>query len=129
MACGYVDVLYLIEYLESKDRDCHINTGVHGKMVNGEFEWAWEEPGGDFLRQDKESAGPTKNKVSLHLITRENLPIYHVGIDTIDGFCFSLHKKQTEEELDRVFDDYVLKRQDEVEASLNRLEELDITAD
>ena len=49
-----------------KGRDCHINTGVHGKLVNGVFEFAWEKKGVDLIRQDKENADEVKNKVSLH---------------------------------------------------------------
>ena len=38
-----VDVLWLIEYLESKGRDCHVNTGVHGKLsTDGIFEFDWK---------------------------------------------------------------------------------------
>ena len=54
--CGPMDLRYLIDHIASKDRDCHINTGVHGKMVEGKFEFAWEESGGDQLRQDVENA-------------------------------------------------------------------------
>ena len=103
---GEIDVLYLIEYLESLGRDCHVNTGVHGKVTDGKFEFVWK--GNDceeFLRQDKENAKPTKNKVSLHQITKEPFagPIYHAGVDTIDGFCKSWYKPLTEEELDKAF--------------------------
>ena len=38
-----IDVLYLIEYLESVGRDCHINTGVHGKLSSdGIFKYDWK---------------------------------------------------------------------------------------
>ena len=33
--CTADDVKILQDYLESKDRNIHINTGVHGKIVNG----------------------------------------------------------------------------------------------
>ena len=36
-------------------------------------------------------------------------PCYHAGVDTIDGFCYSWHKKLTPEELDRVYDDFLVK--------------------
>ena len=89
---GDVDVLYLIEYLCSQGRDCHVNSGVHGKVnANGEFEFVWDEASKDFKHQDYKSAVPTKNNVSLHEITENPFagPIYHAGIDTIDGFCKS----------------------------------------
>ena len=110
VACGEVDVVFLIEFLQSKDRDCHINTGVHGKLnADDEFAYAWEKDGGDLYRQDMVSAGPTKNKVSLHEITRENPPVYHAGVDVIDGFCFSWFKKLTEEDLDQICEEYLKK--------------------
>ena len=34
------------------------------------------------------------------------MPIYHAGVDVIDGFCFSNHRKLTEEDLDGVYDDF-----------------------
>ena len=43
------------------------------------------------------------------MITKRDKPCYHAGVDTIDGFCFSWMKKLTEEELDRVFDDFLVK--------------------
>ena len=44
--CGNVDVLFLIEYLQSKGRDCHVNTGVHGKVnADGKFEFVWTGDG------------------------------------------------------------------------------------
>ena len=81
-------------------------------MVNGEFEFAWEEKGGNFIRQDEKNADKSENKVSLHEITKEELPKYHAGIDTIDGFCFSWNKKLTEEELDQIYLDYLVKEYD-----------------
>ena len=109
--CGNVDVKWLIEYLRSKRRDCHVNTGVHGDLVNDKFEWAWQENGGDQLRQDVESAISPETKVSFHMVTRKYLPCYHAGVDTIDGFCYSFHKKLTEEELDEVCQDFLVKEQ------------------
>ena len=67
VACGNVDLDFLIEYLQSKGRDCHVNTGVHGMLnKNNEFEFDWEKDGGDLLRQDEVLADSTENKVSLH---------------------------------------------------------------
>ena len=110
VACGEVDVVFLIEFLQSKGRDCHINTGVHGKLnANEEFEFDWEKDGSDLYRQDIVSAGPTKNKVSIHEITREKLPVYHAGVDVIDAFCFSWSKKLTEGELDQICEEYLEK--------------------
>ena len=111
LKCGNVDVKWLIEYLESKKRDCHINTGVHGKLnADDEFEYAWEENGGDQLRQDIDSAIKPITKVSFHMITKKKRgggPFYHVGVDTIDAFCYSWHKRLTEEELDEACEDFL----------------------
>ena len=63
------------------------------------------------MRQDVESAIRRKNKVSLHMITKRDGPCYHAGVDTIDGFCYSWHKKLTPEELDRVYADFLEKEQ------------------
>ena len=106
LPCNDVDVLCLLKYLESKARNCHLNTGVHGKYVDGKFDYDFDQEGGDHLRQDVGSATFTKNKVSVHMVTKRDGPCYHAGVDTIDGFCFSWHKKLTEEELDRVFVDF-----------------------
>ena len=68
--CGNVDVLYLIEFLYSKGRNCHVNNGVHGKVnADGEFEFVWKGDGSELYRQDFASADPTENNVSLHRIT------------------------------------------------------------
>ena len=32
--CNSVDVIGLLDFLGEEGRNCHINTGVHGKMVN-----------------------------------------------------------------------------------------------
>ena len=109
--CGNVDVKWLIEYIRSKKRDCHVNTGVHGKLnANDEFEYAWKENGGDQLRQDVNSAVDPTTKVSFHMITRKKRgggPFYHVGVDTIDAFCYSWHKRLTEAELDEACEDFL----------------------
>ena len=43
------------------------------------------------------------------MVTKRDGPCYHAGVDTIDGFCYSWHKKLTQEELDRVYDDFLVK--------------------
>ena len=122
VACGNEDLDFLIEYLESKERDCHVNTGVHGMLnKSNEFEFAWEIDGEDLHRQDEKTAEPTKNKVSLHRITREDPPVYHAGVDVIDGFCYSAHRKLTEADLDKICEEYLKKekaRSDEDAADL-----------
>ena len=45
------------------------------------------------------------------MVTKRDGPCYHAGVDTIDGFCYSWHKKLTKEELDRVYDDFLVKEQ------------------
>ena len=37
------------------------------------------------------------------MITKDHGPIYHAGVDTIDGFCKSWHKELTEAELDNAY--------------------------
>ena len=37
------------------------------------------------------------------------MPCYHAGVDIIDAFCYSYHKKLTEKELDVVYDNYLVK--------------------
>ena len=103
--CGNADVLYLIVYLQSKNRDCHVNTGVHGEVnADGKFKFRWDRASDIFYGQDFENADPLDNRVSLHEITsNENGPIYHAGVDTIDGFCKSWHKELTEAELDDAY--------------------------
>ena len=121
--CGEMDLRFLLDYLESKGRDCHINTGVHGALVDGKFEYAWEEKGGDQLRQDIKNAvwhyeykdgekikRHRKTDVSFHMVNKITGPYYHVGVDTIDAFCFSKYKKLTEKELDKVFVDFCVSR-------------------
>ena len=49
-------------------------------------------------------------KISLHPISKVYLPCYHAGVDTIDAFCYSWYKKLTEEELDVVYDYYLVKQ-------------------
>ena len=108
-----MDLRFLLDYLESRRRDCHINTGVHGKLVNGECEFDWELKGGDQLRQDVENAVshfeykddkkiPRHRKIdiSFHMVNSINGPYYHVGVDTVDAFCHSKYRKLTEKELD-----------------------------
>ena len=106
--CHDFDVLILVQYLDSKGRNCHINDGVHGEVnPDGTFEYAWDKYSENFYAQDYKNATPTDNNVSLHEITQHPFapPIYHAGVDTIDGFCNSAHKPLTEEDLD---DAYVL---------------------
>ena len=105
--CSAVDVHWLMEYLESKGRDCHLNTGVVTKLVDGQFAYDWSKDGSDMLRQDAQKAAELKTKVSLHPITKRAGPCYHTGVDTIDGICYSWHKKLTEAELDRVCVDFL----------------------
>ena len=109
MGCNAADVNGLLDYLSEKKRDCHINTGVHGKDVNGKFEWAYELDGGDFLRQDVVNAGKKKIKISLHVITEATMPVYHSGVDTIDAYCNSKLRELSEDELDKAYDDYLVK--------------------
>ena len=47
---------------------------MHGKAVNGKFEWALELEGGDFLHQDVMNAALKKIKISVHSITLKNGP-------------------------------------------------------
>ena len=88
-------------------------------MVDGKFEYAWELEGGDFVRQDKEIAGPTTNKVSIHTVTREELSQYHAGVDTIDAICFSWFKQLTEGELDKICEEYLKKEKVRSEEAAN----------
>ena len=51
--CGDKDVLYLIEYLLSKGRDCHVNNGVHGEVKkDGTFYFRWDKASKGFYGQD-----------------------------------------------------------------------------
>ena len=72
--CTASDVYGLLDFFEEEGRNCHINTGVHGKEVNGKFEWDWDQEGGNFLFQDVMYAGQKKIKISIHPITRQNGP-------------------------------------------------------
>ena len=110
MGCNGADVNGLLDYLAEEGRNCHINTGVHGKEVDGKFEWAHELDGGDFLHQDVMNAGLKKIKISLHVITEATMPVYHSGVDTIDAFCVSNLRKLTEDELDQAYDDFLVKK-------------------
>ena len=67
--CGAADVNGLLDFYEEEGRNCHINTGMHGKEVNGKFEWALELEGGNFLLQDVMFASLKKIKISVHTIT------------------------------------------------------------
>ena len=49
---GDVDILFLMQYLESQGLDCHVNNGVHGKTTNGKFELFWKGDGADLFKQD-----------------------------------------------------------------------------
>ena len=109
VGCNGADVNGLLDYLAEEGRNCHINTGVHGKEVDGKFEWAHELDGGDFLHQDVMNAGLKKIKISLHVITEATMPVYHSGVDTIDAFCLSNLKKLSEDELDKAYDDFLVK--------------------
>ena len=55
-----------------------------------------------------------ENKVSLHEITKDPFagPIYHAGVDTIDGFCKSWHKELTEAELDAAYEKFLVNNPD-----------------
>ena len=133
--CTAADVNGLLDYLSEKGRDCHINSGIHGKEVNGNFEWDNELNGGDFLRQDVENAtyqieykdGKEEKrarniKISLHPIASANPPLYYSGVDTIDAFCLSYLRKLTEDELDKAYDDFLVKKNetsDRVDASVD----------
>ena len=111
VSCNDVDTKILVEFLGSKGRDCHINTGVHGMYpnANGEFEFAWDHDGGDHICQDAANFRNCENKVSLHPITKILGPLYHVGVDVVDAFCYSWHRKPTEEELDKVYEYFLIK--------------------
>ena len=63
------DVLLLMQYLQSKGRDCHVNTGVHGKYEDGKFEYVWDGDSGDFLGQDVVNARNMNLNVSFHSVT------------------------------------------------------------
>ena len=78
---------------------------MHGELSDdGEFKFRWDKDSEAFYGQDHDNLNPLYNNVSLHEITsKENGPIYHAGVDTIDGFCKSYYKPLTEEELDRAF--------------------------
>ena len=68
------------------------------------FSFRWDEASKAFFKLDFDNAVPKDNNVSLHEITsNENGPIYHAGVDTIDGFCKSFSKPLTEEELDKAY--------------------------
>ena len=54
--CDEQAVNGLLDYLEEKGRNCHINTGVTSKMVNDKVEFDWKVESGDFFRQDVENA-------------------------------------------------------------------------
>ena len=104
--CGDADVLILVEYLESVSRNCHINNGAHGELDDDDkFYFRWDNLSEDFHAQDVKNATPKKNNVSLHEITKDPFagPVYHAGVDTIDGFCKSAHKPLTEAELDTAY--------------------------
>ena len=114
--CGNMDVLFLIEFLDLKGRDCHVNTGVHGEVNDdGEFKFRWDKISEDFYRQDLLSAEPTTNNVSLHEITQKpfHRPIYHAGVDTIDGFCKSWYRNPTENELNIAYEDFCIQQEQE----------------
>ena len=50
-----------------------------------------------------------ENKVSLHPITKIYGPLYYGGVDVVDAFCYSWHRKPTEEELDKVYEYFLIK--------------------
>ena len=82
---------------------------MHGEVKpNGEFKFRWDKISEAFYGQDVKNAKPTFNNVSLHEITEDPFagPIYHAGVDTIDSFSHSWHKKLTEEELDRAYENF-----------------------
>ena len=103
------DVAVLMQYLESKGRDFHVNTGVHGRVKEGKFEFYWLGDEERMLREDSQNAAAVKTKVSLQMVTKREGPCYHAGVDTIDAFCYGWHRKLTEEELDRVCADFLAK--------------------
>ena len=78
--CHAADVKCLVEYLESKGLDCHINTGVHGTYVNGKFKFAWDNNCGYYLGEDVKSAIKANNKVSLHIVSKTRPCCYHGGV-------------------------------------------------
>ena len=113
--CGNEDVNFLIEFLDTREirRDCHINTGVHGKVdADGNFDFAWKNDGKYLFGQDVESATDTKNNVSLHEITQNPFapPIYHVGVDTIDGFCKSAYYEPSENTLNIAYENFLIQQ-------------------
>ena len=61
------------------------------------------------LCQDALEARVGTNKVSLHPITTVGGPLYHAGVETIDAFCYSLHRKPTEDDLDEVYECFLVK--------------------
>ena len=86
--------------------------------TDGTFEFAWDEKGGDFLRQDVEIASgkrladgtfqERKIEVSLHTIAKARPPCYHAAVDIIDAFCFSWYKNLSDEELEKVYQDFMI---------------------
>ena len=76
--------------------------------TDGKFEFAWDEKGGDFLRQDVEISARRKIEVSLHTIAKARPPCYHAAVDIIDAFCFSWYKNLSDEELEKVYQDFMI---------------------
>ena len=61
--------------------------------------------------QDVLNARQMKINVSLHCVTRRDGPCYHTGVDTIDAIAYGSHKKLTENELDKVNEDFLVKEE------------------
>ena len=82
--------------------------------------WHYEYKDGKKTRRRRET------DVSFHMVNKITGPYYHVGVDTIDAFCFSKYKTLTEKELDKVFVDFCVSRdipQDEKDSDAEQFAE------
>ena len=73
-------------------------------------------------KDGKEEKRARNIKISLHPIASANPPLYYSGVDTIDAFCLSYLRKLTEVELDKAYDDFLVKKNetsDRVDASVD----------
>ena len=73
-------------------------------------------------KDGKEEKHARNIAISFQTINIATMPVYHGGVDTIDAFCLSYLRKLTEDELDKAYDDFLVKSNevpDRVDASID----------
>ena len=57
------------------------------------------------------------------MISKARPPCYHAGVDIIDAFCFSWYKNLSDEELEKVYQDFMITQEKKIKQREEELQE------